>query len=472
MSQVLKPRKYRAYGKTHLDRIPELAALPEEQRLAIRAVASVLPFKTNNYVVEDLIDWDRVPDDPIYRLTFPHPDMLDRDDFTRMRDLVANDAAPREIRAAANEIRMRLNPHPAGQMELYVPRVDGEPIPGLQHKYRETVLFFPRQGQTCHAYCTYCFRWPQFVGEEELKFANNEAESLTRYLRRHPEVTDVLFTGGDPGIIRATVLRRYVEPLLQLEHLQTIRIGTKSVAWWPYRYLTDPDADDLMRLFEEVVASGRHLALMAHYSHPRELSTPASQAALQRILRTGAVVRCQAPLIRHVNDDPDVWASLWNRQIALGAVPYYMFIERDTGPKRYFEVPLARALDIFTNAWRRVSGLGRTVRGPSMSCTPGKVMVEGITRLHGEKVFVLKFIQGRVPDWANRIFFARYDEQATWIDDLVPALGASEFFFEPTLRELGAGRRALPWLAKAAPQRPLAPRAAPLFATGEVAEAK
>ena len=95
-----------------------------------------------------------------------------------------------------------------------MPRLDGEPVAGVQHKYRETVLFFPSAGQTCHAYCTYCFRWAQFVGLEDPKFANSEAEVLVRYLRKHPEVTSVLFTGGDPMVMRTKVLRRYVEPLL------------------------------------------------------------------------------------------------------------------------------------------------------------------------------------------------------------------------------------------------------------------
>ena len=69
------------------------------------------------------------------------------------------------------------------------------------------------------------------------------------------------------------MLRRYIEPLLDpsLEHLQSIRIGTKAPAYWPYRFVTDPDADDLLRLFERVRQAGRHVAIMAHYSHPREL---------------------------------------------------------------------------------------------------------------------------------------------------------------------------------------------------------
>jgi KamA family protein len=338
---------------------------------------------------------------------------------------------------------MRLNPHPAGQMELNVPRLEGEVLRGLQHKYRETVLFFPASGQTCHSYCTYCFRWAQFVGIEGLKFHDREASRLVAYLRAHPEVSDVLITGGDPMVMGTKVLRRYLEPLLGpgLEHVRTIRIGSKALAFWPYRFVTQDDADDLLRLFEEVVAGGKHLALMAHFSHGVELSTEVAEEAVRRVLATGAVIRCQAPLIRQVNDDPDVWASMWQRQVELGAVPYYMFVERDTGAVDYFGVPLARALEIFSSAYRRVSGLARTVRGPSMSATPGKVLVDGLLEIEGRTMFVLKFLQGRDPAWANRVFLAGYDETATWLDDLVPAFGEDEFFFEPWLRELAERRQ-------------------------------
>ncbi len=330
-------------------------------------------------------------------------------------------------------------------MELNVPSLRGRKLPGMQHKYRETVLFFPSQGQTCHAYCTYCFRWAQFVGIDELKFANNQVNSLVDYLKRHREVTSVLLTGGDPLVMKTRLLRRYIEPLLDpaLEHIETIRIGTKAPAYWPHRFVTDPDADDLLKLFSQVRRAGRSLALMAHYSHPRELEPPIARQALRRIQDSGAIVRCQAPLVRHVNDSAEAWAELWREQVRLGAVPYYMFVERDTGPKRYFEVPLARALEIFNAAYAQVSGLARTVRGPSMSANPGKVLIDGVTEINGEKLFVLKFLQARDPQWTGQTFFARYDPEATWLDDLEPAFGAREFFFEPRLRELTAARESV-----------------------------
>lgn len=443
---VDQPR-FRAYGRKHLEKIPRLKGLSADQRLALRTVSTVLPFRVNQYIVNELIDWDDIPSDPIYQLTFPQAGMLDREDFNRIRDLLVNGASEQMLRSAARRIQVRMNPHPSGQMEFNVPTVDGEPLVGSQHKYRETLLFFPGQGQTCHAFCTYCFRWAQFVGIDEIRFAAGGPERMVRYLRRHPEISDVLITGGDPLIMSTKVLRRYVEPLLKsdMESVRSIRIGTKAPAYWPYRFLTDRDADDLLRLFEEIRESGRHLALMVHYSHPRELEPPAARAALRRIIGSGATVRCQAPLIRHVNDSADIWAALWQREVELGAVPYYIFVERDTGPHRYFEVPLARAQRIYSQAQNQVSGLARTARGPSMSAVPGKVVVEGATTINGERVFVLKMLQGRDPSWVNRVFFARFDSQATWLDQLEPALGEESFFYDEALQAMQQGRWRPEW---------------------------
>jgi KamA family protein len=436
----LDPPKLRVYGRKDLDAIPEVKSLPPEQRIAMKAVSAVLPFRVNQYVVENLIDWSKVPDDPMFQLTFPQRGMLEPDDLRTMESLIRSGAPEKQVRAAAHDIQMRLNPHPAGQMELNVPSEGGEKLAGIQHKYRETVLFFPTQGQTCHAYCSYCFRWPQFAGLDDMKFASAEADLLVRYLEAHPEVTSVLFTGGDPMVMRTKVLRRYIEPLLRadLPSLASIRIGSKALAYWPHRFTTDADADDLMRLFEEVVESGRTLAFMAHSSHPVELETRAAEAAFARIMSTGAVIRCQSPIIRRVNDDADVWADLFRKEVKLGAVPYYMFIARDTGARRYFEVPLVRAYEIYRDAISQVSGLARTARGPSMSATPGKIAIDGIVEIHGERAFALRLLQARDPEWVGRPFFARLDQKASWFDDLRPAFGGQEFFFT---RELDAMKR-------------------------------
>jgi KamA family protein len=426
------PFHFRFFTARQLDQIPQIAKLPDEIRFAMRVVTKVLPFRVNQYVIRHLINWENVPDDPIFRLTFPQQDMLTPEHFDRMANLLRSGADDKEIRTLANEIRAELNPHPAGQQDLNVPALDGRPLKGMQHKYRETVLFFPRQGQTCHTYCTFCFRWPQFVGIEELRFSASETRDLHRYIAKHKDVTDLLFTGGDPMVMKTSLLKEYIKPLLQpqFEHIHTIRIGTKSLTYWPYRYVSDSDADDLLRLMERMVNAGKHVAIMAHYNHWQEMKTPIARKAIRRIRDTGAIIRSQSPVVAHINDDTEVWARMWRTQVRLGIVPYYMFVARNTGAGHYFEVPIAKAWEIYHNALLQLSGLGRTVRGPSMSASPGKIEIQGVAEINNEKVFVLRFIQGRNPDWVQRPFFARFDPEATWLNHLRPAFGAKKFFYE------------------------------------------
>jgi KamA family protein len=428
--------EYRANTRNDLPRVGKMLGLNCDQIIDMQAVSAVLPFRVNDYVVKNLIDHESLPADPIFQLTFPQREMLADEDFKDMRDLVSNRASESEICQAALKVQQKLNPHPAGQLELNKPKFGDDTLEGMQHKYNETVLFFPAQGQTCHVYCTYCFRWAQFIGDTDLKFASREASQLVEYVRDNPQISSVLITGGDPMVMKTKFLRRYVEPLLDIPHLDSIRVGTKALAYWPYRFTEGEDADDFLRLIGQVRAKDKHFALMAHSSHPRELEPAPAREAMRRVIGAGATVRCQAPLIKHVNDHQDIWADLWRKQVKLGAVPYYMFVERDTGPKNYFEVPLARAFNIFTRAYRQVSGLSRTARGPSMSATPGKVLIDGIAEISGERVFVLKFLQGRNPDWVNRVFFAKFDPQACWLDELEPAFGEDSFFFETEMEKI------------------------------------
>merc|ERR1719405_21595 len=116
-----------------------------------------------------------------------------------------------------------------------------EDLTGVQHKYAETVLFFASAAQTCHAYCTYCFRWAQFIGDSDLRFAQKDAGSLFDYLAKHPEVSDILFTGGDPMFMKTRLIKEYFEPFKDPTFLPHIK--------------------------------NLHIAIMAHLSHVRELQT-------------------------------------------------------------------------------------------------------------------------------------------------------------------------------------------------------
>jgi L-lysine 2,3-aminomutase len=208
---ALQQRPFRVFTQRHIAQIAALQRLSPEQRFAMKVVSTVLPFRVNEYVIKHLVDWERVPDDPMFQLTFPQPGMLHESHFTRIADLLRGDADRERLDIEVRDVRAQLNPHPAGQRELNIPRLAAEaPVHGLQHKYRETVLFFPSQGQTCHTYCSFCFRWAQFVGDKTLRIASSEASTLHAYLRHHRQVSDLLITGGDPMAMKTRHLAAYL----------------------------------------------------------------------------------------------------------------------------------------------------------------------------------------------------------------------------------------------------------------------
>lgn len=430
--------RYKAFTLRNFRHIPQIKKLSAKEKEAIEIVGTILPFKANNYLVDHLIDWNNYQNDPFFHLVFPQKSMLSTADYQTTKNILQKNLQPTLLKKTINQIRRSLNPNPAGQSTLNVPHSATEMLHGIQHKYKETILFFPSQGQTCHAYCTFCFRWPQFVGMHDLKFAMKETQLLVEYIRSHPEITDIIFTGGDPMIMNSRIFGHYIDEILaaKIPHLQNIRIGSKALAYWPYRFTTDKDADEMLFIFEKIIRSGINLSFMAHFSHPREMETTEVEKATARILNTGAQIRTQSPIMRKINDDPRVWASMWKKQVSMGMIPYYMFIARDTGAQDYFAVSLLKSWQIYKKAYAQISGIARTVRGPVMSTLYGKIQILGLTRMIKTKLFALQFLQGRNPDWVRRPFFSEFNPEAFWIDDLRPAFEEEEFFFEPEFKML------------------------------------
>lgn len=425
--------RYKAYHSGNFKELRQVREkLSPEQIRDIEIVSQVLPFRTNNFVVEQLIDWDNPLEDPIFILNFPQKEMLSESHYNKISEAIASYVSPKEFREIIKSIVNELNPHPGGQIDKNTPEMEGIKLNGLQHKYNETLLIFPKQGQTCHAYCTFCFRWPQFIGDNILKMETDNIEMVVRYLMHHPEITSILFTGGDPLIMRTKIIENYVERIinLNLPNLASIRFGTKALTYWPLRFLTDNDADDLMRLFEKIVRRGYHLAIMAHINHYNELRNDYVIRAIKRVQSTGAVIRTQSPILNHINAEKHIWEIMLEEETKLNLIPYYMFLPRDTGAREYFKVPLIKAWQIYTEAVKNVCGLSKTIRGPVMSSQFGKILFLGIAKMCDKFVKVFTMIQGRNNDWVNKPFFAEYNENAGWIDEIKPAFGEEKFFFQ------------------------------------------
>jgi lysine 2,3-aminomutase len=349
---------------TRLDQIPQLT---EDEKVQLGAVNEKFVFRTNDYY-QSLIDWND-PNDPLRRIVMP--DVQELDEWGQLD--------------ASNE-------------EKYTK------VKGLEHKYTSTALLLVNE--VCAAYCRFCFRKRLFMNEND-EVTKDISEGL-QYIREHKEVSNVLLTGGDPLIMSTSKLEPIIHKLRQLDHVKIIRIGTKIPAFNPFRITGDPA---LLKMIEKYSTQEKKIYIMAHFNHPREL-TPKAVQSLNLLMKAGAVLVNQTPLIQGVNDDPVVLAELFNRLSFIGVPPYYVFLCRPTLGNETYSVPVEKGYQIFEQARTKCSGLAKRAR-MVMSHETGKVEVIGMT----ESQVFFKYV--RSADDKNGAKFMAYNRnpEAHWLDD-------------------------------------------------------
>ncbi|WP_022940767.1 KamA family radical SAM protein [Psychromonas hadalis] len=395
--------KYKSYSATSFKHTPYYHKLSSQQQNEFNIVTKILHFKVNNYVLENLINWEDLENDPIYKLTFPQRGMVLDKDYQRLENRIEISAENSSIEMAALVARKNLYPP-------HMPTNDNHiQIDGLYHLFPKTLELFPTKASTCHSYCTYCHRWMPLV-EQDARYTYSNDAKVIEYLQAHSEIEDVIFSGGDPMVMSASSIKKVVEPIIAFGQIKSIRFISKSLAWWPYRYTTDEDAQELLTYFDELTKRNIHVTFVAHFTHPKELQPQVVQQAIANILRSGVVIRCQGPIVKGINDDADILAELWKKQVQFGMVPYYLFVEFNYGPTGYFKIPIAKALEITQQAIRNSCGLVKTIRGPVISDKQMKLCIEGTVTIAGNKMFVLKCINSHQPENVGKIFFEKFDE--------------------------------------------------------------
>lgn len=368
-------RRHKPRYVTALHRVAELSPAERE---ALGRVADRYAFRANDYYLQ-LIDWSD-PNDPIRQLIIPRTEELEG-----WGDL---DASVESCVTVA---------------------------PGVQHKYPDTVLLLCNS--VCAGFCRYCFRKRLFMnGNEEVV---KDVSGGIRYVAGHPEVTNVLLTGGDPLLLSTRRLREIIEGLRAIPHVEIIRIGTKVPAFNPWRILDDPE---LLHVLGSNSTPRRRIYLMAHFDHPREL-TRSAVAAIDSLLRAGVICVNQCPLVKGVNDDPGVLSDLFRNLSWMGCPPYYVFQGRPTAGNQPYEIPIVRGWEIFQEALRAGSGLALRARFV-MSHATGKIEITGVDRRH----IYLRYHRARDPENRGRFMVCKRDEQAYWLDqlDLVDGGSAAE----------------------------------------------
>lgn len=298
------------------------------------------------------------------------------DSLEKLREYVADrfgpEVAEREIDVAAlqpafDNFQMRITPaaldliqEPGDPMwQQYVPTtqeldiVDGvidsldedgdSPVPNITHRYPDRVLFLV--SPVCASYCRFCTRRRK-VGDPE-KIPLNQYDSAFEYIASHPEIRDVILSGGDPMMLSDRRLEYIFQRLRAIPHIEIIRIGSRITSHLPDRITPE---------FCEMVKKYHPVYMNTHFDHPSEL-TPASMAALGRLADAGVPLGCQTVLLRGVNDTPEVMKELMHKLMRARVRPYYIYMADQVAGGEHFRTTVEKGLEIVKALRGWTSGL-------------------------------------------------------------------------------------------------------------------
>ncbi|HUU74874.1 MAG TPA: radical SAM protein [Methanoregulaceae archaeon] len=341
--------------------------LDREEYGCLKDVEEKFAFRSNEYYLS-LIDWDD-EDDPIRKIVIPTMEELEE----------------------------------WGKLDASE-EVDYTVAPGLQHKYDQTVLLL--LSDQCAGFCRFCFRKRLFL--EKGREVVRDVAGDFMYIRDHPDVTNVLLTGGDPLFLSTIKLTEVIRELRTIDHVRIIRIGSKIPAYNPFRIINDPSLLEMIRTYS---TEEKRIYIMIQFNHPREI-TPESVRCADLLQRAGAVMANQTPLLRGINDDPDVLSDLFRKLSFIGIAPYYVFQCRPTLGNHHFAVPVEEAYLIYERAKKNCSGLAKRPNFV-MSHKTGKVAVVG---LDDEYVY-FKYHQAADYDDIGKFMACKRNPDALWFDD-------------------------------------------------------
>src|SRR3954463_16033627 len=217
------------------------------------------------------------------------------------------------------------------------------PVPNITHRYPDRALFLV--SPVCASYCRFCTRRRK-VGDPE-KISLKEYESAFQYLAAHPEIRDVILSGGDPMMLSDSRLEYIFQRLRAIPHIEIIRLGSRITSHLPERVTPE---------FCEMVQKYHPMFMNTHFNHPSEL-TPAAVAALDRLSRAGVSLGCQTVLLKGVNDDPKVMMKLMHELLKARVRPYYIYMADQVAGGEHFRTTVQKGLEIIQALRGWTSGL-------------------------------------------------------------------------------------------------------------------
>ncbi len=355
-----------------INELDNLVGLAPKEREKMETVTDLFPFRSNEYYLS-LIDW-KDGHDPLRRIVVP------------------------DIRELKN----------GGSADPSCEK-DYTKQPGLQHKYDQTGLLLLTD--VCGGICRFCFRKRLFMSCE--RETVKDVSANIGYIREHKEITNVLLTGGDPLTLETRQLEPILRELREIPHVNIIRIGSKMLAYYPYRILNDSSLGPMLSRYS---TPEKRIYLMAHFNHPREI-TDVSIRAAEALRRAGVIVVNQTPVLKDINDAPETLTILFRQLSFAGISPYYVFQCRPTTGNHIFQVPVEQSYEILQKSWQACSGLAKRARFV-MSHATGKIEVVGRSAGH---VF-MRYHQAADKENIGKFMVFKSNPVARWFDDYRHAL--------------------------------------------------
>ncbi len=351
----------------YLNKIDKIAGLGQKEKEKLKKVTEKYAFRANEYYL-GLINWDD-PEDPIKRIIIP-----DSGELINWGSLDPSDESSYTI------------------------------MQGVEHKYDSTVLLLV--SNVCGGICRYCFRKRLFLSSKNDTL--KDLDGAIEYIKNHQEITNVLLTGGDPLMLSTNKLKKIISKIRTIEHVQIIRLGSKVPVFNPYRIIDDPS---LLKLVEEYSTKEKKIYIMTDINHPRELTEQAVKA-INLLQEAGALLANQTPIIKGVNDKPEVLADLFASLSYIGVPPYYVFQGRPTIGNKIFALPIEQGYKIFDKAKSMVSGLAKRAHFV-LSHTTGKIEILALDK---EKVY-LKYHRAYNNANSGKLMSFPRNPDAYWLED-------------------------------------------------------
>lgn len=305
---------------------------------------------------------------------------------------------PVRMQAVPSRAEARVSP---GELEDPLGEDHHRPVPAIVHRYPDRVLFLALD--RCSVYCRHCTR-RRMTGQGETDLGKDEIAQGIDYVRAHPEVRDVLISGGDPFLLATPRLEGILAGLRAIPHVELIRIGTRVPVCLPQR--VDAELCAAIRKHHPVF-------VVTHFNHPKEV-TPEARAACERLVDAGIPVENQCVLLRRVNSTARTMKALNHRMLMARVRPYYMHQADVAEGIEHLRTPLAKGVEILEQLRGHTSGLAVPHLAIDLPDGGGKVTLQPNYLLAlGEKESVFRNYRNeiyRYPEPAERDCSCPYDE--------------------------------------------------------------